>query len=192
MLICRISCRTSAGTVADPDDVSISTASNIGNLRDATEARCRAGRMASASRAFGHRRQTQPRTIRSMAINGIRPGLPRRSTTICCRSTRISASSAARGRNRSTTALNNSGRDPTSRRGSSDSAADANRMEFTTGTGVNSLLCSAARGRVVARSARAASRTDADDWHSVWKSRPADWRANPANFAFCSDRGVAK
>ena len=59
--------------------------------------------MASASRAFGNRWQTQPRTILSTAKDHTRLGLPRRSTMICCRNTRISASTAARGRNRSTT-----------------------------------------------------------------------------------------
>ena len=55
------------------------------------------------SRVFGNNWQTQPRTILSTARNGTRLGLPRRSTMICCRNTRISASNAARGRNRSTT-----------------------------------------------------------------------------------------
>ena len=59
--------------------------------------------MASASRAFGNSWQTQPRTILSTTRNGTRLGLPRRSTMICCRNTGISASNAARGRNRSTT-----------------------------------------------------------------------------------------
>src|SRR5215208_3458123 len=58
--------------------------------------------MASASQVFGNSRQTQPSTNLSAAVNGSRVGLPRRSTMICCRSTRISASSAARDRNRST------------------------------------------------------------------------------------------
>src|SRR6478609_11138840 len=40
----------------------------------------------------------QPRTNLSLAENGNRPTLPRRSTMICCRSTRISASSVARDR----------------------------------------------------------------------------------------------
>jgi hypothetical protein len=57
--------------------------------------------MASASRVFGNNWQTQPRTI--LSRNGTRLGLPRRSTMICCRNTRISASNAARGRTRSTT-----------------------------------------------------------------------------------------
>ena len=59
--------------------------------------------IASASRDFGNNWQSQPRTILSTARNGTRLGLPRRSTMICCRNTRISASNAARGRNRSTT-----------------------------------------------------------------------------------------
>ena len=58
--------------------------------------------MASASRVFGNSWQTQPRTILSTAKNGTRLGRPLRSTMICCRNTRISASIAARGRNRST------------------------------------------------------------------------------------------
>ena len=57
----------------------------------------------SASRVFGNNWQTQPRTILSMARNDTRLGLPRRSTMICCRNTRISASNVARGRNKSTT-----------------------------------------------------------------------------------------
>ena len=59
--------------------------------------------MASALRVFGNSLQIQPRTILSVVKNGNRPGLPRRSTIICCRNTRISASIAARGRTRSTT-----------------------------------------------------------------------------------------
>ena len=61
---------------------------------------------ASASRAFGNSRQIQPNTNRSAAMNGSRVGIPRRKTVICCRSTRTSASSAARDRNRSTTSPN--------------------------------------------------------------------------------------
>jgi hypothetical protein len=59
--------------------------------------------MASAARVFGNSWQTQPRTILSTTRNGTRLGLPRRSTMICCRNTRISASKSARDRNRSTT-----------------------------------------------------------------------------------------
>jgi hypothetical protein len=59
--------------------------------------------MASASRAFRNNWQTQPRTIMSTAKNGTRLGLPRCSTMICYRNTRISASTATRGRNRSIT-----------------------------------------------------------------------------------------
>jgi hypothetical protein len=75
---------------------------------DRKPARCQritvSGRMmASASRVFGNNPQTQPRTNLSLAENGNRPTLPRRSTMICCRSTRISAFSVARDRNRSRT-----------------------------------------------------------------------------------------
>ena len=75
---------------------------------DLKPARCQritvSGRMmASASQVFGNNPQTQPKTNLSLAENGNRPTLPRRSTMICCRSTRISASSVARDRNRSKT-----------------------------------------------------------------------------------------
>ena len=59
--------------------------------------------LVGAPRAAGNRWQAQPRTTLSTAKNGIRFGLPRRNTMICCLSTRTSASSAARDRNRSTT-----------------------------------------------------------------------------------------
>ena len=92
--------------------------------------------MTSASRVFGNRWQAQPSTNLSTARNDIRFGLPRRNTMICCLSTRTSASSAARDRNRSTTIQKKLFcRDPTSRRRASDSASHANWMEFTTGTG---------------------------------------------------------
>ena len=61
------------------------------------------GRTIASASDFGNNWQTQPRTILSTARNGTRLGLPRRSTMICCRNTRISASNAARGRNSSTT-----------------------------------------------------------------------------------------
>ncbi len=104
MLISRISCRISAGTPGRPH-----RGLDFQRQYRRKPARCHrttvSGRtMASASQLFGNSWQTQPRTILSTADNGTRPGLPRRSTLICCRNTRISASSAARGRNRSTAA----------------------------------------------------------------------------------------
>jgi hypothetical protein len=55
-------------------------------------------------RCAGLRKQlADPTQNQSTARNGTRLGLPRRSTMICCRNTRISASNAARGRNKSTT-----------------------------------------------------------------------------------------
>ena len=88
--------------LAGPDETAISSA------EQQKPARCQrttvSGRtMASAARVFGNSWQTQPRTILSTTRNGTRLGLPRRSTMICCRNTRISASNAARSRNRSTT-----------------------------------------------------------------------------------------
>jgi hypothetical protein len=51
-------------------------------------------RIVSALRTFGNNWQSQPSTNLSAALNIGRDGLPRRSTMICCRSTRSSASSA--------------------------------------------------------------------------------------------------
>ena len=59
--------------------------------------------MTSESRALGHSQQTHPSNSLSMADMFGRVGLPRRSTTICWRSTRISAFSAALDRKRSMT-----------------------------------------------------------------------------------------
>jgi hypothetical protein len=103
MLISRINCRISVGTVGRPR-----RRLDFQHQNNRKPARCHrttvSGRtMASASRAFGNRWQTQPRINLSTAKNGIRPGLPRRNTMICCLSSRTSPSSAARDRNRSTT-----------------------------------------------------------------------------------------
>jgi hypothetical protein len=65
--------------------------------------------------------------------NGIRIGLPRRNTMICCLSTKTS--DAARDRNRSMINPKISLNDPTSKGGSSDSPPIANRIRFTIGTG---------------------------------------------------------
>ena len=102
-LISRINRRTSIGTLGRPG-----RRLDFQRQYDRKPARCHrstvSGRtMVSASRAFGNSRQTQPRTSLSAARNGNRAGWPRRSTMICCRSTRTSASSAARDRNRSKT-----------------------------------------------------------------------------------------
>jgi hypothetical protein len=103
MLISRINCRISVGTAERPRP-----RLDFQRQNNRKPARCHrttvSGRtMASASRAFGNRRQTRPRINLSTAKNDIRFGLPRRNTMICCLSTRTSASSAARDRNRSTT-----------------------------------------------------------------------------------------
>jgi|SRR5262245_29481979 len=58
--------------------------------------------MASALRVFGNGWHIQPRTTLFAISKASRLGLPRRNTTICCLSTKTSASSAARDRNRST------------------------------------------------------------------------------------------
>ena len=75
--------------------------------------------MASASRVFGNSWQTQPRTILSTTRNGIRLGLPRRSTMICCatRGSRLPRPRATATDRRQSQKL--FCRDPTSRRGSS-------------------------------------------------------------------------
>ena len=103
MLMSRINWRISADTRGRPG-----RRLDFQRQYDRKPARCQritvSGRiMASAPQVFGNNPQTQPRTNLSLAENGIRPTLPRRSTMICCRSTRISASSAARDRNRSRT-----------------------------------------------------------------------------------------
>lgn len=90
--------------------------------------------MARASRALGHSRQIQPNTSLSVAMNVSRFGLPRRRTVICCRSTMISTSNAARDRNRSTTRPNSNLRRPDIPRSVAQFARNANRIQFTTGT----------------------------------------------------------
>jgi hypothetical protein len=74
-----------------------------------TPARCQritvSGRtIASVSYVLGNSRQTPPNISLSIDPNGSLLGLRRRSTLICCLSTRISASSVARDRSRSITA----------------------------------------------------------------------------------------
>jgi len=59
--------------------------------------------IANASRALGNHRYRQTNTNRSMALNQSFLGAVRLRTFICCRNVQISASSAARDRNRSTT-----------------------------------------------------------------------------------------
>jgi hypothetical protein len=98
MLISRINWRISSDTAGRPG-----RRLDFQRQYDRKPARCQritvSGRMmASASQVFGNNPQTQPRTNLSLAENGNRPTLPRRSTMICCRSTRISASSVARDR----------------------------------------------------------------------------------------------
>src|ERR1700716_72926 len=73
---------------------------------DLNPARCQrmtvSGRtIASAPYILGNSRQTPPNINLSIEINRSLLGLARRSTLICCLSTRISASSATRDRNRS-------------------------------------------------------------------------------------------
>jgi hypothetical protein len=101
LLISRINCRISVGTAGRPR-----RRLDFQRQNNRKPARCHrttvSGRtMASASWAFGNRRQTHPRINLSTAKNDIRFGLPRRNTMICCLSTRTSACSAARDRNKS-------------------------------------------------------------------------------------------
>jgi hypothetical protein len=116
-LISRISCRISVGTAGRPR-----RRLDFQRQNNRKPARCHrrtvAGlTMARATLTFGRSRQAQPRMILSTVRNDSRLGLPRRSTMICCRNTRISACNAARGRTRSTTIQKLFCRDPTSRRG---------------------------------------------------------------------------
>ena len=136
MLISRTNCRISVGTAGRPK-----RRLDFKRQNNRKPARCQrttvSGRtMASASWAFGNRRQAQLRTNLSTAKNGIRFGLPRRKTMICCLSTRTSASSAARDRNRSTTKPKISLQRSHINAGSSDFPPIANRTRFTTGTGM--------------------------------------------------------
>ena len=97
MLISRISCRISvdgldhAWTPApkQPEACTVPPHHGIGSN--------------DGERVAGLRKQAAPRINLSTAKNDIRFGSPRRNTMICCLSTRTSASSAARDRNRSTT-----------------------------------------------------------------------------------------
>ena len=79
--------------LAGPDETLISSAKTNGNLHDASEQRYQAERW-RAPRGFS---ETTGRPNPEPSCR--RP----RSTMICCRNTRISASNAARGRNKSTT-----------------------------------------------------------------------------------------
>jgi hypothetical protein len=100
-LIWRISWRISTVTAGRPQRC-------VDFLRqyDLNPARCQritvSGRtIASAPYILGNSRQTPPNINLSIEINRSLLGLARRSTLICCLSTRISASSATRDRNRS-------------------------------------------------------------------------------------------
>src|ERR1700720_419770 len=103
MLISRISRRISNGTVGRPQ-----RRRDFQRQYDLKPARCQritvSGRtIASASYILGNRRQTPPNISLSIEMNGGLLELARRSTLICCLSTKISASSATRDRSRSMT-----------------------------------------------------------------------------------------
>ena len=100
-LIWRISWRISTVTAGRPQ-----RGFDFHRQYDLNPARCQRitvfGRtIASASYILGNSRQTPPNINRSIDTNRSLLGLARRSTLMCCLSTRISASSAARDRNRS-------------------------------------------------------------------------------------------
>jgi hypothetical protein len=94
--------------------------------------------IASASYIFGNSRQTPPTNNLSIETNRSLLGLARRSTLICCLSTRISASSATCDRNRSPTipkiSRHKSSIECQHRAILSQLPA---RLKFTTGTGLN-------------------------------------------------------
>src|ERR1700738_120766 len=103
MLISRISRRISNGTVGPPQ-----LRRDFQRQYDLKPARCQritvSGRtIASASYILGNSRQTPPNISLSIEMNGGLLELARRSTLICCLSTKISASSATRDRSRSMT-----------------------------------------------------------------------------------------
>jgi hypothetical protein len=100
-LIWRISWRISAVTAGRPQ-----RRFDFHRQYDLNPARCQrttvSGRtIASAPYILGNSRQTPPNITLSIETNRSLLGLARRSTLICCRSTRISASSATCDRNRS-------------------------------------------------------------------------------------------
>src|SRR5258707_7915411 len=101
MLISRISRRISNGTVGRPQ-----RRRDFRRQCDLKPARCQritvSGRtIASAAYILGNSRQTPPNINLSIETNRSLLGLARRSTLICCLSTRISASTATCDRNRS-------------------------------------------------------------------------------------------
>src|ERR1700757_3872851 len=103
MLISRISRRISNDTAGRPQ-----RRRDFQRQYDLKPARCQritvSGRtIASVSNVLGNSRQTPPNISLSIDPNGSLLGLPRRSTLICCLSTRISASSVAHDRSRSIT-----------------------------------------------------------------------------------------
>src|SRR5271169_2512597 len=100
-LIWRISRRISTVTAGRPQ-----RCFDFHRQYDLNPARCQritvSGRtIASAPYILGNSRQTPPNITLSIETNRSLLGLPRRSTLICCLSTRISASSATCDRNRS-------------------------------------------------------------------------------------------
>src|ERR1700730_14259328 len=100
-LIWRISWRISTVTAGRPQ-----RCFDFHRQYDLNPARCQritvSGRtIASAPYTLGNSRQTPPNISLSIETNRSLLGLARRSTLICCLSTRISASSATRDRNRS-------------------------------------------------------------------------------------------
>jgi hypothetical protein len=103
MLISRISRRISSGTVGRPQ-----WRRDFKRQYNLKPARCQritvSGRtIASASCILGNSRQTPPNISLSIEPNRSLLGLARRSTLICCLSSKISASSVARDRSRSIT-----------------------------------------------------------------------------------------
>jgi hypothetical protein len=102
-LISRITCRISAGTAGRPRRRPGFPAPKQSEACTVPPNHGFGPNDGERSRVFGSRWQTQPRTALPTVRNDCRLGLPRRSTMICCSNTRISASNAARGRNRSTT-----------------------------------------------------------------------------------------
>ena len=133
-----LSAGSQAAPLVGPDGGSTSSASNIGNQRDATGPRCRVGR------SQVHRGileiDGRPNLGPFCREPKIAPG------QVCPVAGRRSAVATPRSRLPVLPAVETDRRQPqksfcretTSRRGSSDSTSQANRMEFTTGTSLNS------------------------------------------------------
>ena len=141
-----LSAGSQAAPLVGPDGASTSSASNIGNQRDATGPRCRVGR-SQVHRGISEI-DGRPNLGPFCREPKMEPG------QVCPVAGRRSAVAIPRSRLPVLPAVETDRRQPqksfcretTSRRGSTDSTSQANRLEFTTGTGLAVHLLSALQG----------------------------------------------